>query len=85
MVKNLPVMRKNWVQYLGWNNLLEKRTTTHTNILAWRIPQTEEAGGLQSMGRRGSETTDRLSLSFTLSRIPRMLKVLVRKMFLPYF
>ena len=50
MVKNLPVMWENWVQFLGWKNLLEKRTTTHTNILAWRIPQTEEPGGLQSMG-----------------------------------
>ena len=49
MVKNLPAMRKIWVQTLGWEDPLEEGMATHSNILAWRIPWTEESGGLQSM------------------------------------
>ena len=49
MVKNLPAMWKTWVQTLGWD-LLEKGMATHSSILAWRSPWTEEPGGLQSMG-----------------------------------
>ena len=45
MVKNLPVMLKTWVQSLGWENPLEKAVATHSSILAWRIPWTEEPGG----------------------------------------
>ena len=47
-VKNLPAMQETWVQSLGWEDPLEK--ATHSSILAWRIPRTEEPGGLQSMG-----------------------------------
>ena len=50
MVKNLPAVWETWVQSLGWEDPLEKGTTTNSNILAWRIPRTEEPGGLQSMG-----------------------------------
>ena len=50
MVKNLPAMQETQVQSLGWEDLLEKGLAAHSNILAWRIPQTEEPGGLQSMG-----------------------------------
>ena len=50
MVKNLPAMRKIWVQTLGWEDPLEEGMATHSNILAWRIPWAEESGGLQSMG-----------------------------------
>ena len=39
-----------WVQSLGWEDPLEKGMATHSSILAWRIPQTEESGGLQFMG-----------------------------------
>ena len=46
MVKNLPAMEVTWVRSLGWEDLLEKGTATHSNILAWRIPLTEEAGRL---------------------------------------
>ena len=38
MVKNLPVMQETWVQFLGWEDTPEKEMTTHSNILAWRIP-----------------------------------------------
>ena len=48
-VKNLSEMQKNRVQSLGWEDPLEKEMTTHSSILAWRIPWTEEPGGLQSM------------------------------------
>ena len=49
-VKNLPAMRETWVRFLGWKDPLEEGTATHSSILAWRIPWTEEPGGLQSMG-----------------------------------
>ena len=48
MVKNLPAMRETWVGSLGWENPLEKGMTTHSCILARRIPGTEESGRLQS-------------------------------------
>ena len=48
MVKNLPVMQETWVQSLGQEDPVEKRTATHSSILAWRIPWTEEPGGSQS-------------------------------------
>ena len=50
MVKNLPVMQETRVQSLGWEDPLEKGMATHPSIRAWRIPWTEELGGLQSMG-----------------------------------
>ena len=50
MVKNLPAMQETWVQSLGQEGTLEKGMATHSSILAWRIPWTEELGGLQSMG-----------------------------------
>ena len=50
MVKCLPIMRETWVQSLGQKDLLEKEMATHSNILAWKIPWTEEPGGLQSKG-----------------------------------
>ena len=49
-VKNLPVMQETRVQSLGQEDPLEKGLATHYNILTWRIPWTEEPGGLQSMG-----------------------------------
>ena len=45
-VKNLPAMQVTWVQSLGWEDLLEKGKVTHSSILAWRIPWTEEPEGL---------------------------------------
>ena len=47
--KNPPAIPETWVQFLGWENPLEKRMATHSSIFAWRIPWTEEPGGLQSM------------------------------------
>ena len=50
MVKNPPAMQETWVQSLGQDDLLEKGMSTHSSILAWRIPWTEEPGWLQFMG-----------------------------------
>ena len=50
VVKNLPAMQKTRVRFLGREDPLEKGMATHSSILAWRIPWTEEPGGLQSMG-----------------------------------
>ena len=50
MVKNLPAMWETWVQTLGWEDPLEKGMATHSRILSWRIPWTEEPSRLQSMG-----------------------------------
>ena len=50
MVKNLPAKQETWVQSLGQEDPLEKGMATHSSILAWEIPWTEEPGGLRSMG-----------------------------------
>ena len=49
MVKKIPAMQETQVRSLGWEDPLEKEMATHSSILAWRIPLTEEPGGLQSM------------------------------------
>ena len=49
MVKNLPAMRETWVQSLDQEDPLEKGMATQSSTVAWRIPQTEELGGLQPM------------------------------------
>ena len=49
-IKNLPAMRETQVQTLDWEDLPEDEMTTHSSILAWRIPWTEEPGELQSLG-----------------------------------
>ena len=49
-LKNLPAMQETQVQSLAWEDPLEKGMATHSSILAWRMPWTEEPGGLQSMG-----------------------------------
>ena len=49
-IKHPPVMQETWVQSLGWEDPLEKEMATHSRILAWRIPWTEEPGGPQSIG-----------------------------------
>ena len=50
MVKRLPAMWETWVRSLGGEDLLEKDMAPHSSILAWKIPWTEEPGGLQSTG-----------------------------------
>ena len=70
MVKNLPAMQT-WVQSLGQKDPLEKGMATHSSILAWRIPWTEEPGGLQSVGlkeKNGKLTTYKKSFQMSLQR-----------------
>ena len=50
MVKRLPAMQETQVQFLGWEDPLEKEMATHCSILVWKIPWMEEPGGLHSMG-----------------------------------
>ena len=54
MIKNLPAMQETLDRPLGWEDSLEKEMATHSSILAWEIPWTEEPGGLQSMGQQQS-------------------------------
>ena len=49
-LKNLPAIQETQVPFLGWEDPLEKSMTTHSSILAWRIPWIEQLGGLQSIG-----------------------------------
>ena len=61
MVKNPPAMQETWVQSLGQEDPPEKEMATHSSILSWRIPWTEEPGRLQSMGPQQSDMTWSLS------------------------
>ena len=63
-LKCLPAMWETCVRSLGQEDPLEKEMATHSSILAWRIPWMEEFGGLQSMGRKESDTTERLHFHF---------------------
>ena len=63
-VRNLPAIWEAWVRSLGWEYPLEEGMATHSGILAWRIPWTEEPGGLQSMGSQrgtGNTTVNKIS------------------------
>ena len=63
-VKNLPAVQETQVQSLSREDPLEKETATHSSILAWSIPQTEEPGGLYSpWGHKESDTTEGITLS----------------------
>ena len=63
-LKRLPAMWETWVRSLGWEDPLEKEMATHSSTLAWRIPWMEELGGLQSMGHKESDTTERLHFHY---------------------
>ena len=72
IVKNLPAMQETWVRSLGREDPLEKEMATHSSILAWRIPWTEELGELYSpWGLKELDKTERLTRSFTfLQSVP---------------
>ena len=63
MVKNLPAMQEAQVWPLSWEDPLDKGMTTHSSILAWRIPRTEEPGGYSPWGHKESDTTELLTVS----------------------
>ena len=56
-VKSLPTVQETQALFWSWEDPLEKGMATHSSILAWRIPGTEEPGGLQSIGSQESDTT----------------------------
>ena len=58
MVKNLPAVQETWVRSLGQEDPLEKGMVTDSSILAWRIPWTEEPGGLRSQGCKESDAIE---------------------------
>jgi len=70
MVKNSPAMQDICVQSPGQEDPLEEGTTTHTSILVWTIPWTEELGGPQSIGHKESDTTECLNTNTTRSLTP---------------
>ena len=61
--KESPAMQETWIRFLGWEGLLEKWTATHSSILTWSIPWTEEPESLQSMGSQWVSTTERFALT----------------------
>ena len=63
-VKNLPAMRETQIRSLGWEDPLEKGKATHSSTLAWRIPWTEEPGGLQSMGSQSQTQLSDFTFTF---------------------
>ena len=65
-VKNLPAIYETWVRSLGREDSLEEGMATHSNILAWRIPWTEEPGGYSPWDCKESDMTERLKI-FQLS------------------
>ena len=69
IVKNMPIVRETWVQFLGWEDPLAKLMATHSSILAWRIPQKDRAGWTVVHGVTVSATTVR-PFSFTGDRTP---------------
>ena len=75
MVKCLPTMRETQVQSLGWEDLLEKEMATHSSILAWKIPRTEESSRLQSMG------SQRVGHDFTFTLLSMLLMLLLLRCF----
>ena len=73
MVKNPPAMQETWIRSLAWEGPLEEGMATHSSILAWRIPWTEEPAGLQSMGsqRIGHDGVTKHKHQNTLKDTPR--------------
>ena len=68
-LKCLPALRETWVRSLGWEDSPEKEMATHSSILAWRIPWTEEPGGLPSTGSQRVRHEGATSLSLKWGRV----------------
>ena len=58
VVRNPPAMKETWVRSLGWEDPLKEKMSTHSSILAGRIPWTEESGRLQSVGCKESDVAE---------------------------
>ena len=70
MVKNLAARRETWVQSLGWEDPLKEGMTTHSSNPAWKIPWTEEPGGLQSLGCKELDMTEVADNNVNYSILP---------------
>ena len=68
-------MQETWVQSMGWKDPLEEDMATHSSILAWKIPWTEEPDGLRVMGLQRVITTERLNTAHSYKGIPPCLEV----------
>ena len=73
-VKNPPAMQETWVQSLCWENPVEESMATHSSILAWRIPWTEEPGGLYPQCRKESDMTERLTHTRAIKKMLILIK-----------
>ena len=69
MAQCLPAMRETWVRSLDWKDPLEKEMATHSGILAWGIPWTEEPGRLKSMGLQESDTATKPPQAYVINII----------------
>ena len=69
--KCLPAMRETWARSLGGEDPLEKEMATHSSILAWRIPWTEEPGGLQSTGSQSQKRLSDFTFTFLVNRVTK--------------
>ena len=78
-VKSLTPVQETKVQSLGGEDPLEKRITTHSSILAWRIPWREEPGGLQSMGHKKPDMTEQLTQTCMKQPLGVYVKILLHK------
>ena len=70
MAKNLPAMQETWLWSLGGEDLLKKGMTIHSSTLAWRIPWTEEPGGLSSWGAKKPDVTEQLTHTILFNQLP---------------
>ena len=78
LVKNLPAMQETLVQFLGWEDSLEKEMATHSSTLAWKIPGTEEHGGLLWVAKSRTRLSDFTSLC--THRFPSQLNSLINNL-----
>ena len=72
IVENLPAMQETWVQSLGWEHPLEKEMATYSSILAWKIPRTGEPSRYSPLSHKELDTTERPTLSVSLSSPHKM-------------
>jgi len=73
MVKNLPAVQETWLRSLGWKDPLEEGMATHSSILTWRIPWTEESGGIHGI----TQSRTRLSDFFTFKIIMMVITIII--------
>ena len=76
MVKNPPALWETWVRSLGWEDPLEETMATHSSILVWRIPWTEEPGGYSPWGHEESDRAEQLSIGIQCLTVSQFIFIL---------